>query len=98
MRINFEMSESDLAELLEACRPVPMIALQCGWPSNPQESASGAWERLGKKMGFKAMTVRPDGKGVRFFSAEVECPGIEIEPGHFSGCNQSSGDCPTCGK
>ena len=26
------------------------------------------------------------------------CPGIEIEPGVFSGCNQSGGDCPTCGK
>lgn len=27
-----------------------------------------------------------------------ECPGIEIEPGVFSGCDQSSGDCPVCGK
>lgn len=26
------------------------------------------------------------------------CPGIEIEPGVFSGCNQSGGDCPTCGR
>jgi len=27
-----------------------------------------------------------------------KCPGMEIEPGIFSGCNQSGGDCPTCGK
>jgi len=27
-----------------------------------------------------------------------KCPGIEIEPNVFSGCNQSHGDCPTCGK
>ena len=27
-----------------------------------------------------------------------KCPGIEIEPGVFSGCDQSFGDCPTCGK
>jgi len=27
-----------------------------------------------------------------------KCPGIEIEPGVFSGCDQSAGDCPTCGK
>lgn len=26
------------------------------------------------------------------------CPGIEIEPGVFSGCDQSAGDCPVCGK
>jgi hypothetical protein len=26
------------------------------------------------------------------------CPGIEIEPGVFSGCDQSGGDCPTCGR
>ena len=26
------------------------------------------------------------------------CPGLEIEPGVWSGCNQSHGDCPTCGK
>jgi hypothetical protein len=26
-----------------------------------------------------------------------ECPGIEIEPGIWSGCDQSGGDCPTCG-
>lgn len=27
-----------------------------------------------------------------------KCPGFEIEPGVFSGCNQSGGDCPTCNK
>lgn len=26
------------------------------------------------------------------------CPGLEIEPGSWSGCDQSAGDCPTCGK
>ena len=26
------------------------------------------------------------------------CPGIEIEPGVFSGCTGTGGDCPTCGK
>lgn len=26
------------------------------------------------------------------------CPGIEIEPGVWSGCDQSGGDCPTCGR
>jgi hypothetical protein len=27
-----------------------------------------------------------------------ECPGIEIEPGVFSGCIPGPGDCPTCGR
>jgi len=27
-----------------------------------------------------------------------KCPGFEIEPGVYSGCNQSHGDCPVCGK
>ncbi len=27
-----------------------------------------------------------------------KCPGFEIKPGEWSGCNQSAGDCPTCGR
>lgn len=27
-----------------------------------------------------------------------KCPGIELGDGNFTGCNQSHGDCPTCGK
>lgn len=98
MRIDFLMSEDDKAKLLEACKSGPMIALQCGPVMSPQERANIAWGELGKRMGFKAMTVEPSCKGDRYFSAEADCPGIEIEPGMFSGCNQSAGDCPTCGK
>lgn len=29
---------------------------------------------------------------------QAACPGIEIEPGVLSGCDQSAGDCPSCGK
>ena len=29
---------------------------------------------------------------------EITCPGIDLEDGYFSGCNQSAGDCQTCGK
>ena len=99
MRKDFEMSEEDLDALLSAMKPVAMIALQCGAPRSRQENANEAWRRLGEKLGFDYMTVRPNGKGDRFFSAEVTpCKGIEIEPGVFSGCNQSGGDCPKCGK
>lgn len=98
MRIEFVMSEADKAKLLEACSPVPLIALQCGPIMSQQERANIAWGELGKKMGFKAMTVEPSRKGDRYFTAEADCPGIEVEPGVFSGCNQSAGDCPRCGK
>lgn len=67
---NFEMTEKQLETLMEACKPVVMIALQCGTPSSPQENANFAWKRLGKEMGFDHMTVRPNGKGDRFFSAK----------------------------
>ena len=70
MRKEFEMTQKQLDTLLDACRPVPMIMLQCSTPSSPQENANHAWERLGKEMGFQHMTVRPTGKGDRFFTAE----------------------------
>ncbi len=74
-RKEFEMTDEDLADLLAACKPVPMIALQCGAPSSGQERANAAWGELGKKMGFSHMTVQPvSGKGGKFFSAEVCAP------------------------
>lgn len=96
---NFEMTKEDLAALLDACKPVPLVAIHCGPMVSRQERANAAWAVLGKKMGFDPMTVAPTGKGDRFFSAqEVACSGFEIEPGVFSGCDQSGGDCPECGK
>lgn len=72
MRQNFEMTEADLAGILEACKSVPMIMLQCGTPRSPQENANAAWQALGDRMGFDHMTVRPTGAGDRFFSAEAK--------------------------
>jgi hypothetical protein len=69
-RREFEMTKADLDELLEAMKPVPLIMLQCGTPPSQQERANDAWRRLGERMGFQHMTVRPVGKGDRFFSAE----------------------------
>lgn len=69
-RINYEMTEADLDKILDACKPVPMIMLQCGAPSSPQENANRAWAELGSRMGFDAMTVEPvSGKGNLFFTA-----------------------------
>ncbi len=69
-RTEYEMDEADLAKILDACKSVPMIMLQCGTPSSPQENANNAWARLGEEFGFDSMTVRPiQGKGQRFFTA-----------------------------
>ena len=66
---NFEMTQDQLDVLMDAGKPVPRIALNCGTLSSPQETANAAWRRLGGEMGFDHMTVRPNGKGDRFFSA-----------------------------
>lgn len=30
--------------------------------------------------------------------SNINCNGIEVSVGEFSGCAQSNGDCPSCGK
>lgn len=73
MRTEFEMSEAQLAALLDACKPTPVMFLSGGTPmyNSPQENATAAWRKLGSEMGFDAMTVRPvPGKGQRFFFAD----------------------------
>ncbi len=68
-KTRYEMSDADLQEILDACKPVPMIMLQCGTPSSPQENANLAWKRLGEKMGFDYLTVEPTGEGNKVFLA-----------------------------
>jgi len=69
-RTSYEMTEDDLKELLEACKPVMAIAVGGIGPSSPQENANRAWKRLGEKMGFDSSTVQPiQGKDAKHFSA-----------------------------
>lgn len=68
-RTNYEMTEADLEKILDACKPVPMIMLQCGPGRSQQERANDAWAELGGRMGFDHMTVLPTGRGDRFFTA-----------------------------
>lgn len=70
MRVDFEMEQGDLDTLLAAIQPAPAIAIHCGPQASAQERANAAWAALGKKMGFEAMTVRPNGRGDLHFSAE----------------------------
>lgn len=100
-RQRFEMTQAQLDKVLDACKPVPLIAIHCGMPRSPQENANAAWASLGAEMGFNHMSVQPTGEGDRFFTAEpVACKGLEIEPGVHSGCSAAdtgATDCPTCG-
>ena len=69
-RTHFEMSDADLATLLDAMKPVPAMMIGGSLPTSRQENANRAWAALGAKMGFDPMTVQPvGGKGQRFFSA-----------------------------
>lgn len=66
----YEISEEQLKTLLDACRPVLLIATHCGPIPTPQENANDAWSRLGTELEFDHMTVKPSDKGQRFFYAE----------------------------
>lgn len=69
-RQEYEMTEAQLADLLEASKSTPLIVLQAGMPASPQERANNAWRSLGHNMGFNYLTVKPSPKGQRFFTAE----------------------------
>ena len=69
-RVNYEMTEADLKELLEVCKPTPCVLIGGYSPPTPLENANAAWQKLGGKMGFDFKTVLPiPGKGNRFFTA-----------------------------
>lgn len=71
----YEMTEEQLAKIVEASKSVPAMYLSGGQPmfGTPQENANAAWAALGREMGFAHMTVRPMlGRGDRFFMAEPE--------------------------
>jgi hypothetical protein len=74
-RKEYEMTEADLAKILEACKPVPYMVFGGMPPRSPQESVNAAWAELGRRLGFDHMTVAPTGRGDRFFSAVPNASG-----------------------
>ena len=77
MRQEFELTEDQLNELLDACKPTPVMYLSGGTPmfNGPQENANYAWKKLAKELRFKWDSVRPiSSKGNRFFTAEANWP------------------------
>ncbi len=73
MRKEFEMTDEQLQNMLNACKPVPYMVIGGIEPRSPQENAIQAWKELGEELGFDGMTAEPvEGKGMKFFTAEVE--------------------------
>jgi len=69
-RVEFELTDDELKELLEASKPTIAIMVGGIGPSSPQENSNRAWQALGKKRSFDHMTVRPvSGKGQKFITA-----------------------------
>ncbi len=72
-RREFEMSEADLETILDASKPTSGIMAGGYLSASPQENANLAWATLGRKMGFKSMTVKPvAGRGDKVFTAEPD--------------------------
>ena len=76
--MHYEMTEADLEKIMDACKPVPYIVMGGREPLSPQENANNAWAELGSRMGFDHMTVKPDSRGDRFFSATPSTPTPKI--------------------
>lgn len=70
MRKEYEMTQAQLDTILDACKPVSYMVFGGMEPRSPQENANDAWKALGDELGFDHMTVRPNGNGDRFFTAD----------------------------
>ena len=70
MKREYEMTEEELKELMDAGKPVPYLVFGGIPPASPYENAMRAWDALATKKGFRPMTVESCGKGNRFFLAE----------------------------
>lgn len=71
----YEMTEEELNEILDACKPVRYMIVGNYVPSSPQENANRAWAELGRKRGFDYLSVKPSPKGNRFFLAHEAAGG-----------------------
>ena len=70
MRKQYRMTPEQLTYLLDACKPVPAMMLQCGPTPTQQDNANRAWQKLGDDMGFHWYTALPAGSDPHCFTAE----------------------------
>jgi len=69
----FEMTQEQSDEILEACKPTLVMYFPKGELlfKTAEENTNTAWKKLGRELGFDHMTVKPNGKGDKFFTAKV---------------------------
>lgn len=88
-RRRYEMTEADLAALIEASRPVPYLVVGGMEPPSRQDNANRVWRALGTRMRFDYLTVQPvAGEGQRVFTAvptEAEVPDLDDVPRYADG-------------
>lgn len=69
-RQNYTMTQADydkIIESIDSARKTSGMFLSGGRPmSNVQEAANWAWQELGGRMGFDAMSVRPGASKLEF--------------------------------
>ena len=70
-RQEFQMTDAQLAVIVAASTPTPLMFLPGGLPmfDCAQQNANRAWERLADQLGFEPYTVRPSKKGNHYFTA-----------------------------
>lgn len=82
MRQEFEMTPEEMKDIQEIAKGRPAIMLQIPSGMSQQEQANNYWETMGKKYGFKHMSVEQSSRGNLFFLAEPcpkEVPKTELE-------------------
>ena len=66
----YEMSEEDLKELKETCKPRLYPDVFVSFPFFTPKEAFLPWKKLGEELGFNYWTIRPTHLGDRFFTAQ----------------------------
>lgn len=77
MKQEFQMSQEEMDHIIHINKTVSSSVMLIGghdMSSNKQEAINNYWAELGKKYGFKPMTVEGSSRGNLFFLAEPTPP------------------------
>jgi hypothetical protein len=59
----YRMTDAELKNLLEACKPVPYLVIGGIEPRSPAENAFSAWRDIAVRLGYKVETIESAGTG-----------------------------------
>ncbi len=71
MKKEYKLNDEQLKEMLEACKPVPVVKIAGQWlPDTQMDVVNNLWQKFGKKMKFDWKTAQglPE-KGQAYFKA-----------------------------